>query len=133
MVAHVDADEHPLGRQGITDRAQGAEVGQRLRADDDARRSSLQEPGRGLPGADPRVDPRLRSEVLAQLANDLAMVARAGDGVEVGDVQGSPVALPAESPRDHQGVAAGDEPAVDGAVVLPFAAQPLHHPTPHEV
>jgi len=37
------------------------------------------------------------------------MVARAGDGVEVGDVEGPAVALAAQGPRDRQRVAAGDE------------------------
>jgi hypothetical protein len=133
VVGHVDADEHLSGGQGIADRSQGAKVGKRFGADDHSRGSRLEEPGRGLPAADSRVHPGLRPETFAQLTNDLAMVAYAGDGVKVSDVQASPVALAAQSPRDRQRVAAGDEPAVHGAVVLPFTAQPLYHPTPHEV
>ena len=83
--------------------------------------------------ADPRVHPRLRSEVIAQLTDDLSLVAPAFERVEVGDVHGLAVTLAAEGPGDGHWVAAGDEPAAHGAVVLPFAAQPLHHSSSHEV
>ena len=83
--------------------------------------------------ADPRVHPRLRPEVIAQLADDLSMVAPAVERVEVGDVHGLAVALTAQGPCDGHWVAAGDEPAAHGAVVLPFAAQPLHDSSSHEV
>ncbi len=70
---------------------------------------------------------------IAQLTDDLSLIARALERVEVGDVHGLAVALTAQGPRDGHRVAAGDEPAADGAVVLPFAAQPLHDSSAHEV
>ena len=113
--------------------AQRAEVGQRLGAHDHALGSGLEEPGRGLRVADPRVHPGLRPELLAQFTDDIDMVAGAGDGVEVGDVQGPAAALTAQRPGDGQGAAAVGEATAHGAVVLPVTAQTLHHPTPHEV
>ena len=133
VLAHVEADERPFGRLGVEQRREDIEARQRLRTDDDARGPGVEQSPRARGISEPRVHPCLRPELIAQFAQDLAAVAIAGDGVKIGDVQGTSAADAQEGARDAHGLRAVHDAAADGAVVLTLAAKPMHHAAAQQI